>query len=365
MTGRRLPLSWGKRIHHNRRNTYTLLDAAALSTTSPLNINEWQPDFTCLSFYKIFGFPNLGALIVRKTMSRLTERRKYFAGGTVDMVISPSDEAWHAKKLPLHQQLEEGTVPFTSIFALDHALDTHTRLYGSMSAISSHTCFLVKYCYDSLVKLLHSNGRHLCIIYNEPGAIYDDPNLQGGTIAFNVFRADGLVVGYNQVEQAADAHYIYVRSGALCNPGGLTTYLGWKAKDMRKAYSFGHRCSKPTEIANGKATGVVRVSFGACSIKADVDVLIEFLKKTYLDTQNPQTHSENAFTEMAGVSGATTTHCPPMVTTQGVVDLYPEDQHAELPEPAEPAPVTGRMNRLKLTFSLRSRLSNLSLRYRE
>ena len=50
-----------------------------------------------LSFYKIFGFPNIGALIVRKDSAHVLESRKYFGGGTVEMIIAVND-TWHAKK---------------------------------------------------------------------------------------------------------------------------------------------------------------------------------------------------------------------------------------------------------------------------
>jgi molybdenum cofactor sulfurtransferase len=68
------------------QNTYSLLDAAALATTSPLNFScpDEAPDFTVLSFYKVFGFPDLGALIVRKKSGHILTWRKYFGGGTVN-----------------------------------------------------------------------------------------------------------------------------------------------------------------------------------------------------------------------------------------------------------------------------------------
>ncbi|KAF2434140.1 PLP-dependent transferase [Tothia fuscella] len=283
MTGRRLPLTWAKRIHDNNRNTYSLLDASALCTTSPLYIDLWQPDFTCLSFYKIFGFPNLGALIIKKTMKHLLKHRKYFAGGTVDMVIPETSGAWHAKRENIHELLEEGTVAFTSIFAVEHALNTHAILYGSMTDISLHTTYLTNYCYNAMHSLTHTNGTPVCIIYNELGTIWDDPKLQGGTIAFSVLRANGISVGYVEVEQAADAANVYIRSGSLCNPGGIAIYLGWTPQDLRSAYAAGHRCSKPLESTDGRPIGVVRVSFGSCTTKADIDALIAFLTKTYIE----------------------------------------------------------------------------------
>jgi molybdenum cofactor sulfurtransferase len=87
MTGRRLPLDWSRRIRETvrKRPVFTVLDAAAYASTAPmdLSIGDDAPDFIPLSFYKIFGFPNLGALIVRKSQGvlEIMNRRRYFAGG--------------------------------------------------------------------------------------------------------------------------------------------------------------------------------------------------------------------------------------------------------------------------------------------
>ena len=73
MNGRRLPIRWCEQIrsaaNESGSNVFTLLDGASLVSTAPLNLGPASsaPDFTALSFYKIFGFPDLGALIVRKS----------------------------------------------------------------------------------------------------------------------------------------------------------------------------------------------------------------------------------------------------------------------------------------------------------
>lgn len=246
------------------------------------------PDFVALSFYKIFGFPNIGALLVQKRAQHVLQDRRYFGGGTVDMVISIND-TWHTSRdTSLHDRLEDGTLPFHSIFALDHAMDVHERLYGPnpMKFISMHTARLGKQVYDALIDLRHTNGAPLARIYKDPQAVYGDPSVQGSTIALNVLRADGTMVGYAEVEEAADDQNIYVRSGSLCNPGGVATYLNWSPAEMRAAFAAGHRCSHPTQVVHGKATGVVRVSMGAMSTSADVNGFINFLKETYLDCES-------------------------------------------------------------------------------
>lgn len=269
--------------------TYTLLDAAALATTAPLDLADpaTAPDFVALSFYKIFGFPNIGALLVRKDSQHVLENRKYFGGGTVNMIISIND-TWHAKKdESLHEQLEDGTLPFHSIFALDHAMNVHERLYGPnpMKFISHHTAQLGKQLYDGLSGLRHSNGTPVARIYKDDNAVYGDPSLQGATIAFNVQRADGSIVGYEEVEEAADDRNIFVRSGSLCNPGGVATYLNWSPAEMKAAFAAGHRCSHPTQVVMGKPTGVVRCSLGAMSTAADVIGFLHFLAEVYVDSE--------------------------------------------------------------------------------
>jgi molybdenum cofactor sulfurtransferase len=295
MTGRRLPHTWPSKIREKlmRGNIYTLFDAAALASTAQLdfsNVSE-SPDFVALSFYKIFGFPNIGALLVRKSSAHVLANRKYFGGGTVDMVVT-IDDKWHARKTTtIHDALEDGTLPFHSIFALDHAINVHKRLYGSepMEFISLHTAQLSKQLYDDLCSLRHRNGKAVIRIYNEPSAVYGDSKTQGATIAFNVLNPDSTLVPYKDVEKLGNAYGIYIRSGSLCNPGGMATYLSWTPQEMKAAFAYGHRCSDPTELVDGKATGVIRVSLGGMSTASDVKALIDFLNISYADITIPKT----------------------------------------------------------------------------
>ncbi|KAI5249279.1 PLP-dependent transferase [Aureobasidium subglaciale] len=294
MTGRRLPLSWPGMIRAKilRANTYTLLDAAALASTAQLDLSNTResPDFVALSFYKIFGFPNVGALLVQKSSAHVLANRKYFGGGTVDMVVTLND-TWHARKTAtVHDALEDGTLPFHSIFALDHAINVHERLYGSepMKFISRHTAQLSKQLHENLCNLRHRNGKPVIRIYKEPNTVYGDSKTQGATVAFNVLKSDGSLVPYTEVEKSADSQSIYIRSGSLCNPGGMASYLNWTPQEMRAAFASGHRCSNPTQIVGGKATGVVRVSLGGMSTASDIRALISFLRASYVDTTTPK-----------------------------------------------------------------------------
>lgn len=44
-------------------------------------------------------------------------------------------------------------------------------------------------------------------------------------MAFSVLKSVGGFVSFLEVEQEANKQGIYVRSGSLCNPGGLATHL--------------------------------------------------------------------------------------------------------------------------------------------
>ena len=236
MNGRRLPLSWCSRIRQRKRNSYTLLDAAALVSTSQLDLGnpEDAPDFTALSFYKIFGFPDLGALIVRKPSGHMLTKREYFGGGTVHMV-SCMGEQWHLPKdQSIHEQLEDGTLPIHSILALDSALDVHRRLYGSMNRISEHASFLANQLFQGLSLLRHSNGRRVCKIYTSSKSSYLDPHTQGPVIAFNIRNSDGTWVANSEVEKLASIKNIHLRTGGVCNPGGVAHHLELEPWEMER-----------------------------------------------------------------------------------------------------------------------------------
>ncbi|KAF2760410.1 PLP-dependent transferase [Pseudovirgaria hyperparasitica] len=293
MTGRRLPLSWSENIRasHLQDNMYTLLDAAGLATSCQIDLSDPRraPDFMTVSFYKIFGGPNLGALIVRKVAGDVLRFQKDFGGGSVDMVISMG-ATWHAKKSELHDRMEYGTLPFQSIIQLGHAFNAHQKIYGSMDAISKHTTSLTRLLYRALTSLRHSNGRNMVVVYNDvQDYAYGNALLQGGNIAFNLIDQDGYLVGYTDVEKRANDYNISIRSGSLCNPGGFAHYLNWSPEEMKRAYEAGHRCSNPTQLMNGKPTGVVRVSLGAMSNVTDVDKFIWFIRNNYYNMATTST----------------------------------------------------------------------------
>ncbi|KAK3337108.1 pyridoxal phosphate-dependent transferase [Cercophora scortea] len=335
LTGRRLPLSWLRKLRASKplRNTYSLFDAAALAMTSPMahvfaDVDA-APDFTCVSLYKIFGFPDLGGLIIRKDSGHILALRKYFGGGTVSLV-STIGSAWHMSKgldtahtnaednnksesshgSRLHEGLEDGTLPFHSILALGEAIDVHRELFGSMDNIARHTLLLSRYLYDRMVSLRHPvNGRPLCKIYTEEEEegegkeVYGNGTKQGATVAFNLLRADGTYVSYAAIEKLANDSKIYVRSGGICCPGGVFTALQYEPWQLNRARSAGHHCgSDGLSVINELPTGVVRASLGAMSTVKEVDAFVSFLRDTFIEEAGTRAQESSSNISPAVVS---------------------------------------------------------------
>lgn len=316
MNGRRLPLSWSGGIRCSNTSSsqvFTLLDAAAYVATAQLDLSDPAnaPDFTALSFYKIFGFPDLGALIVRKASGHVLSERRYFGGGTVDMVINGTNNgmnsnAWHAKKTSLHEMLEDGTPAFHSILALSLALKAHQRLFGSMENVSKHTCNLITILYNKMSRLSHANGLLVCKIYEGTPSRYGTSRDQGPTIAFNVRNSSGDWIGKSDFERLAILNNVQLRTGGVCNPGGIASALEMSPQEMRNNFDEGLRCGNDLDVINGKPTGIIRVSLGAMSSMKDIEKFMVFMQ-LFVDTTPEQPMSLRSSGSVGSTAGRT---CP-------------------------------------------------------
>jgi molybdenum cofactor sulfurtransferase len=75
------PLQWIGQAQE--RGWDVLLDAAAFVPTNRLDLSQCKPDFVCLSFCKMFGYPTgIGCLLARlESLAKL--HRPWFSGGTI------------------------------------------------------------------------------------------------------------------------------------------------------------------------------------------------------------------------------------------------------------------------------------------
>ncbi|CDK27975.1 unnamed protein product [Kuraishia capsulata CBS 1993] len=297
LSGERFPIGeWNSRFKEigtkSSRTAYTLLDASALCTTCPpsLSDSETAPDFMCLSFYKMFGMPDIGALVFKKSSALECFRgRKYFGGGTTE-VVAP-DQAFHVKKPALFDSLHDGTLPVHSLVQLDTAIDVHKSMYGSFENIANYVKWLTEYCVCRIEKdlVFPTTNTPMVKIYSRFS--YD---MQGPIVAFSLMTESGYPLGYYDFEKFASARNISLRVGTVCNPGGALKWLERTTEDVINDHAKGHKCGDHMDVMNDKPTGVVRVSLGAMSSKEDIDTLVECIYDFTIDhisnsRRNPNT----------------------------------------------------------------------------
>jgi selenocysteine lyase/cysteine desulfurase len=249
-----------------------LLDAAAYVPTERLDLGSVRPDFTCVSFYKMFGFPTgLGALLARRdALARL--RRPWFAGGTVDFV---SVQSRVHRLLRGAGGFEDGTLNFLGIAALPAGL-AFLRDVG-MERAARRVKGLTARLLAILQDVRHAGGAPKVRIYGP-----NDTRDRGGTVAFNLLDEGGMPVPYGDVERAASAEGISLRGGCFCNPGAAERALELPAREMLACLESIPQASFDlgvlAECLGGRyAVGALRASVSLPTTDADLDRLEAFL----------------------------------------------------------------------------------------
>jgi molybdenum cofactor sulfurtransferase len=248
-----------------------LLDAAAFVPTNRLDLNNIHPDFVCLSFYKVFGYPTgVGALIVHRSMLPKMHR-PWFAGGTITVASVQGDTYY------LHsgaEGFEDGTVNYLTLPAVEIGL-RHIEKIG-YDVIHTRVQCLTGWLLEKLSTLQHSNGNPVVKIYG-PTTIEN----RGGTIAMNFFDPDGHFVDHMLVEEKANKKNISIRTGCFCNPGGGELALGISAEELTSCFALKPRMEYQDfrRCIDDKSTGAVRVSVGLVSTFEDVAAFYGFARE--------------------------------------------------------------------------------------
>ena len=266
------------------RGYHVLVDAAAFVPTNPLSLRIVKPDFLCLSFYKMFGYPTgIGALIAkREALSVL--RRPWFSGGTVEWV-SVQNVRHQLEAAPA--AFEDGTVNFLGISAVPIGLSFLSRV--GVERIREHVAGLTRRLLEGVRSLSHADGRPMVVIHGPA-----DCHGRGGTVAFNVVSRFGRVVPFIDVERAAGEQNISIRGGCFCNPGAAEFAFGY---DARRAATCLDRTSPGVFDARefaaclGTTVGAVRASAGLPTTTDDIDRLLEFLGRTAASYRLPAASS--------------------------------------------------------------------------
>ena len=200
-----------------------LLDAAAFTPTSRLDLSRCKPDFVALSFYKIFGYPTgVGALIARRAALQKLHR-PWFAGGTIE-VASVQGNAFYFHEGA--EAFEDGTLNYLSLPAVEIGLRQLRRL--GIDNIRRRVMALTDWLLAELLSLRHRGGAPVLRIYGPVNT-----RMRGATITLNFYGIEGHFVDHQRVETRANAANISLRTGCFCNPGGGELALGISAEELR------------------------------------------------------------------------------------------------------------------------------------
>jgi molybdenum cofactor sulfurtransferase len=249
-----------------------LLDAAAFVPTNPLDLEQVQPDFVCLSFYKMFGYPTgVGCLLVRDDAWRKLSR-PWFAGGTVNFATVQG----RRHILAAHEAgFEDGTLNYLGIPAVTIGLDHLSRI--GIDRIGVRVRCLTGWLLSQLLSFRHRNGRPMVRIYGPATT-----DMRGGTVTFNLYDPDGHLIDYRRVEELASARRISLRTGCFCNPGAGEIAEGLTEDDMLAGAASGGEMTMPRflqiiQYRGGKSVGAIRASLGLVSNFDDVDTFLQFV----------------------------------------------------------------------------------------
>lgn len=249
-----------------------LVDTAAFAPTNRLDLGEVPADFTCVSFYKMFGLPTgVGALIARRdALGELV--RPWFAGGTISMV---SVAAGAHRLAGGHSGFEDGTANFASIPAARFGLDLLAEV--GIDTVHDRVQAATRQLLVAFSALAHTNGEPLVeVIGGGPGVP------RGGTIAFNLYDPRGQMIHDRAVTEAASRAGISLRWGCFCNPGCGEAARGLTAADMEQYFAYrdtSEFCDLDAALwaSRGSGASALRASVGWVTNTADLKALVDLL----------------------------------------------------------------------------------------
>ena len=249
-----------------------LLDAAAFVPTNRLDLAAVKPDFVCMSFYKMFGFPTgLGALLCRRETAKKLQR-PWFAGGTVNFATAQGRGHYLTAG---EAAFEDGTVDYLNIPAIKTGLETLNNI--GIEVIATRVRCLTDWLLRQLYALQHDNGQPLVRLY---GPL--DTEQRGGTITFNLYDPEERLLDYRRIEELAGTQGISLRTGCFCNPGAGELAEGLTAEDMRDGLKNSKDMTLPLFLQiiqhrGNRSAGAIRISVGLASNFTDVYRFMAFV----------------------------------------------------------------------------------------
>lgn len=135
----------------------------------------------------------------------------FWGGGTVALATSSDD--FHVLKCKPSDKLEDGTVAFLDVVALEHMFK-FTEGLGGVPAIQSHVHALTRHLFTRLAAMRHATGKPLVQIFGKHRHPAPE-EVQGGIVNFEVLDPEGEVRSYREVEAEAATAGFHIRTGAF------------------------------------------------------------------------------------------------------------------------------------------------------
>ncbi len=234
-----------------------LVDASQLAAHRRIDVKpDTDPehlDFVALSAHKMYAPFGSGALIGSRDVF-LQGAPEYQGGGTVEIV---TDDEVHWAGLPDREEAGSPNV----VGAVAMAVAARTLMAAGMGSIERHESDLTTYALDRLrsVPDIH--------FYGETDPRRTDDRI--GVISFNLGSVHHALVAAILAYEGG----IGVRNGCFCAQPYVMRLLGLGAADQarwRRAQLAGDKTGRP---------GMVRVSLAAYNTFADVEALVEMLRR--------------------------------------------------------------------------------------
>ena len=275
----------GSKISQSEMNRLThtdgitvIADTSAYLPTNRLNLTETPFHALVLSFYKIMGFPNYGAVVLRNDFIREKLKKKSYMNNDVRVSFINSDIFELKETDQLYTEFEDDEPSYEMCSAALIGLK-HLMALG-LDNIQNYVFDMTRKLYEALVNMKHSNDSPAIEIYGNHKL--NDKELQGGIVSFNVKKANGQYIGYSQVVKDATKHNIHLRGGCHCNPGSCFSSMNIPEDVAMNYFNNKTTCGDNNDIIDGIPLGAVRASLGWATTDDDISTFVKFLVDNYV-----------------------------------------------------------------------------------
>lgn len=268
------------------RLTHTLgmnviADTSAYLPTNRLNLTETPFSALVLSFYKIIGFPNYGACILRNDFIDKHFQKKSYMSNDAD--VSFLDSTIHRLKYregsDYSSEFEDDEPNYEMCYAALIGLKSLMSI--GLDNIEDHVHKLSQKLYQNLHQMKHSNDAPAIEIYGNHGNT-NSLELQGGIVSFNIKKSNGDYIGYSQVVKDATKQNIHLRGGCHCNPGACFSSMKIPEDIAMDYFNKKTTCGDNNDIIDGIPLGAVRASLGWATVEDDINIFTKFILDNYV-----------------------------------------------------------------------------------